>query len=186
MKYFVLTIFSATLIFSQPLWSDSPYDDEREWKRHSTQYQQPDKTTSNQSLYEKECGSCHMAYPAAALPQRSWQKIMATLDEHFGDSAELDEETHNAIAQYLNSFDAKETTSRNLKKLQKDLQNNNTPVRITELPYFKHKHNGIPDIVKKNPKVGSLSQCNHCHRDALTGGFDKYEIFIPDYGPWDD
>lgn len=186
MRYFVLTVFSATLIFSQGIWGDNYRGyNERDWNRQSTQYKQPDKTSSSQLLYEEECGSCHMAYPAALLPQRSWRKIMSTLDEHFGDNAELDSETHKTIAEYLDSS-KNQSASKRLKKLHKGVRQNNTPMRITELPYFKHEHDGIPDIVKTNPKVGSLSQCNRCHKDALTGGFDEHEIFIPGYGPWDD
>lgn len=27
------------------------------------------------TIYEKECGSCHFAYPAGLLPSNSWKRI---------------------------------------------------------------------------------------------------------------
>ena len=39
--------------------------------------------------YVKECGSCHFPYQPAFLPARSWQKIMGSLKEHFGENAEV-------------------------------------------------------------------------------------------------
>ena len=51
--------------------------------------------------YLKECGACHLAYQPQLLPKRSWEKIMSTLDKHFGDSATLDEATRTEILDYI-------------------------------------------------------------------------------------
>ena len=53
------------------------------------------------SLFSKECGACHMAYPPTLLPAVSWRKIVATLDDHFGENASLDKETRDKIEAYL-------------------------------------------------------------------------------------
>ncbi len=45
----------------------------------------------------KECGACHMVFQPSFLPARSWQKMMEGLKDHFGENAELDEATQNAL-----------------------------------------------------------------------------------------
>ncbi len=133
-------------------------------------------------LYLEECGSCHMAYPAPLLPTKSWKKIMLGLDNHFGESAELDKATSKAIENYLiasGRFIKYRKMSRNL--------GNRLPLRITKLPYFIHEHDEIPSrFIQGNDKVGSLSQCNACHKWAEQGDFDEDRVFIPGVGRWDD
>jgi len=130
----------------------------------------------------EECGSCHMAYPAMLLPQQSWRKIMAGLEDHFGESAELDDATHDELENYL----VRESGRVSYKKLFRNL-GNATPVRISELPYFVHEHDEIPaQFVAGNEQVKSLSQCNACHRDAERGRFDEDDVVIPGFGRWDD
>lgn len=41
-------------------------------------------------IYTQECTSCNMAYPPDLLPVASWQRIMDTLDKHYGVDATLD------------------------------------------------------------------------------------------------
>jgi hypothetical protein len=132
--------------------------------------------------YEEECGSCHMAYPAMLLPQQSWRKIMAGLEDHFGENAELDATTRGEIEDYL----VRESTRRSYRKMFRNL-GDATPLRITELPYFVHKHDEIPArFVAGNERVKSFSQCNACHRDAERGRFDEDDVVIPGVGRWDD
>jgi len=133
-------------------------------------------------LYVEECGSCHMAYPAQLLPTESWQKIMAGLEDHFDENAEMDETSRKDIENYL----VRASGSGSYQKLFRNL-GNQTPLRITELPYFIHEHDDIPEkFVKANDKVNSFSQCNACHQKAERGGFDEDDVFIPGVGRWDD
>ena len=61
------------------------------------------------------------------------------------------------------------------------------PISITELRYFKREHDEIPRrLVGENDNVGSLSQCDACHRYAEKGYFDEDNIVIPGFGRWDD
>jgi hypothetical protein len=132
--------------------------------------------------YVDECGSCHMAYPAMLLPEQSWRKIMAGLEDHFGENAELDGTTRTEIEKYL----VRESDRQTYRKMFRNL-GNATPLRITELPYFVNKHDEIPArMVAGNEKVKSLSQCNVCHRDAGRGRFDEDNVVIPGFGRWDD
>ena len=134
------------------------------------------------AMYQEECSACHLAYPPALLPARSWQLIMTTLDDHFGEDASLDAETSKAISNYL----VKHAAGWNSKLLRK-ISDSDTPTRITELPYFVRKHDEIPKrLVADNPEVGSFSNCDSCHRDAARGDIDEDTVDIPGYGRWDD
>ena len=136
-------------------------------------------SNSSKSLYEKECGSCHLAYPARLLPKQSWQRIMGGLSDHFGDNAELAQSESAQLTTYL--IDNGRTHRSASKYTQV-----NAPLRITELRYFRHEHNEIPARIRKDPKVGSLSQCDTCHQDAKAGRFSENKIHIPGHGRWDD
>jgi len=134
--------------------------------------------------YQEECSECHMAYPANFLPEKSWNKILATLDDHFGENAELDNETNQALKSYLAQHAMKKNLfNRLLRNFPSDTP---TPLRITELPYFIRKHDEIPQKwVKNNPKVGSFSQCDKCHQGAASGDFEEDNVRIPGVGRWD-
>ena len=149
------------------------YDDDDHYRR------QPQ---AENALYREECGSCHMAYPPMLLPSESWQKIMAGLEDHFGENAELDPGQARDIEIYL----VQNTRSIGYRKLLPNPETN-IPMSITELPYFKREHFEIPArLVEENDNVGSLSQCNACHRYAEKGYFDEDSIVIPGFGRWDD
>ncbi len=49
----------------------------------------------------KECGSCHMAFPAEMLPARSWTALMEGLSSHFGENAALDAAKRKEILDWL-------------------------------------------------------------------------------------
>lgn len=116
-----------------------------------------------------ECSACHMVYPAGFLPVRSWKKIMATLDDHFGENAELDDEIRTAIENYLseNSADAR---GRFPKFLRRE-KSSDIPLRITDMLWFISEHDGEVSAGKL-AKAGSMSNCIACHRDADRGNFD--------------
>lgn len=152
---------------------------------HENEYSKRVLTTQN-ALYKEECGSCHLAYPAALLPKKSWDKIMSNLENHFDENAELEQVDRLKIKKYLaaNSL----STSR-LNRLSKMLRNipAKAPIRITKLPYFIRKHDEIPSrMVKGNPEVKSFSQCDKCHSGAERGDFEEDRVKIPNYGRWED
>ncbi|MDH5445097.1 MAG: diheme cytochrome c [Gammaproteobacteria bacterium] len=137
-------------------------------------------------VYKKECGDCHMAYHPGLLPAASWQKLMAGLEDHFDDNAELDKELAQQITQFLldNSADKSDyRRSRHFRNMARE----KVVIRITELPYFIHEHDEIPArLVSGNKEVNSFSHCNACHKKAEQASFREHDIFIPGYGKWDD
>jgi len=137
-------------------------------------------------LYVEECSACHLAYPAALLPARSWQAIMSGLETHFGENAALMPETAQRIGDYLatHAADAGQRPSRFVRSLGAD----ETPLRITELRGFRREHEDIPQrLVGPGAEVQSFSQCQACHGSAAERGvFDEDTVDIPGFGRWDD
>ncbi|EAR08813.1 diheme cytochrome c [Reinekea blandensis] len=138
--------------------------------------------------YQEECSACHIAYPTDFLPSRSWSQIMATLDQHFGDNAELMPDVHQDVATYLQAFAADAGQSRMQSRVMRGVNLAEPPLRITEMPFYTRIHHEIPDrYVGGNPEVGSFSQCQACHGDAAERGlFDEDSVNIPGAPHWDD
>jgi len=139
-------------------------------------------------LYTEECGSCHMAYPPGLLPSTSWATIMTGLSDHFGDNAELDQETSNKISKFLLQNSAEHSAYRRSRSMLRGLGKlSQAPLRISKLPYFVKEHDELnTSMVQANNKGGSFSNCNACHRRAEQGLFSENEINIPGFGKWDD
>ena len=137
--------------------------------------------------YLEECSSCHFAYQPGLLPARSWQKLMATLEDHFGDNAELETDVQQVLTDYLATNAADLSSDKFSKKLVRRLSKDKTPLRITEMPYFVHEHDDLSNkMVSGNPEVKSLSYCNKCHTRAGQGDYSENNISIPGYGRWED
>ncbi|MEJ2095303.1 MAG: cytochrome C, partial [Gammaproteobacteria bacterium] len=114
--------------------------------------------------YLEECGSCHFPYQPGLLPERSWAKLMAGLGNHFGESAELPAEDAKNLTDYLVKNAADHANYKRSKKIMKSLRSGDTPLRVSETPYFIKKHDGLSrKMVQDNPKVGSFSKCGVCH-----------------------
>lgn len=137
-------------------------------------------THKESSLYIEECSSCHVGYLPGFLPQRSWTKIMASLDDHFGQNASLDQEPAAEILAYLKEFSADSPkSSRQSKRLAKMIPEGETPIRITDTHFWRRKHGGIKAFVWKRPAVETRSKCEACHQDAAKGIFDERTAKIP-------
>lgn len=139
------------------------------------------------STHKEECGSCHFPYQPGLLPERSWQKLLEAkaLEDHFGENAELDEDTRTHILEFLVANSADKSLYKRSRKIMTSLRGDDAPMRITEVPYIKRKHHEIPaKLIKQNPKVKSLSYCDNCHKKADKAIFDDDTVNIPGYGNW--
>lgn len=131
--------------------------------------------------YVQECGSCHMPFPAEFLPERSWRKLMAGLQNHFGDNAELAPEDARVVLDHLVQNASDRTWSR-MRTMTRGLPPEEVPLRISELPYFIGRHRTVPHkVVAGNPDIKSFSRCQACHTRAESGSFHDREIRIPGY-----
>ena len=136
--------------------------------------------------YKEECGGCHFAYQPGLLPAASWQRIMDGLEDHFGENAELDQETTDQLRAYLIANAADRVDTGRSPGIANSLQDS-APLRFTETTYFRRQHHEIPErAVKGNPEVGSFSRCDACHTGAATGSYDEHGVRIPGFGRWED
>jgi len=120
--------------------------------------------------YQKECASCHMAYPAGLLPAGSWQHLMGTLDQHFGNDASLDAASASAITQYLTS------NAGSYKRVSEMPPQD----RITQSYWFTRKHDKhVNASTWSRPSIGSRSNCVACHQGAEQGNFNEHSVRIP-------
>ena len=167
--------------------SDDDYDERESGRWGKVLKPTADVAAVRNELYKTECGSCHMAYPPGLLPARSWEVMMSQLDDHFGDNAELDPQIAAKLTRYLVAHSADKSNYRRSRRIMRNLASDAAPQRISGLPYMRHEHDEIPPrLIKDNPNVGSLSNCNACHKKAEQGSFRENEISIPGYGRRDD
>ena len=134
--------------------------------------------------YKEECGSCHFAYQPGLLPEKSWEKLLTAkaLHDHFGEVADLDKETLQALREYVLANSADKSYYKIARKINKATEDGEAPLRITEVRYIKRKHHDIPEkMVKDNKDVKSLSYCNVCHQKAEKGIFKEDTVSIPNY-----
>lgn len=137
--------------------------------------------------YIKECGSCHMPYPPGALPARSWEKLMAKLSDHFGENAEMPEPDRKVITDFLTANAAEHSSGHYAQRFLKSLKANETPLRITEVPFFVREHREVPKrVFTAHPELKSLSKCEGCHTRADKDSFRENEINIPGFGRIED
>ncbi len=137
--------------------------------------------------YRTECGNCHFAYQPHLLPARSWQELITTLNEHFGDNIKLETEVQITLTDYLTENAADFSDNELAKKLLQDVAKVEVPVRITRLPYFVHEHDDLSrQMVNDNPKVKSMIYCDKCHLKAEIGSYVRNEINVPGYGIWNE
>lgn len=179
---------------------DRPEWDEREESREKSRERDEDEDEyrpkalrsgsgiQTSELYQSECGSCHMAYPAQLLPEPSWKALMSSLENHFGEDASLAADVNQTLTEELVSGAADNVDTRLARRVMRrvNLQEPNS-LRITELPFFRRIHHEVPKrLVSGNPEVGSFSNCNACHEKAERGLFDEHTVDIPGYGRFDD
>lgn len=128
-----------------------------------------------------ECAACHMAYHASLLPAASWQEVMATLSDHFGEDASLPPATAQEIEGWLVAHAAgapggADTLPAHLFARVDPAQ----PARITATPAWIRIHRHLPDALFQARDVGAKSNCAACHQDAASGRFSPFKIDIPE------
>lgn len=139
------------------------------------------------ALYQQECGACHLAYQPGLLPARSWQRVMAGLDDHFGDNAELDAADAAALSAWLQAHAADRADGHRSRAIAASIPPDEAPLRISSSRYFLRQHDEIPArLVGGNPEVGSFSACQSCHVGAERGRFDDDDVRIAGFGRWED
>lgn len=121
-------------------------------------------------VVKKECGSCHMAFSPQFLPRRSWQKLVETLSDHFGENASLGAAQSKAVLEYLlaNASDGPRGGSEG-RKFGASIPSAQTPLRITEVPRWVREHRKVRADRWSDPTVKSRANCTACHKAADQG-----------------
>ena len=147
-------------------------------RNDSEHYEKEYLTPVNNQTYIDECGACHFAYQPELLPSGSWDKIFAGLEDHFGETVDLDKESKKTITEYLKTNSAEHSRAKRSVKIMRSL-GSNTPMRITEIPYIQAKHRKINQDVLQRESIGSLSNCSACHVTAEKGIYEDDDVKIP-------
>ncbi|QTR49303.1 diheme cytochrome c [Candidatus Thiothrix anitrata] len=120
-------------------------------------------------VWKTECGECHIAYPPQLLPAASWQKMMGSLDNHFGTDASLDAD---AIAEILPFLEKNAGSERKYAAAP-----SKSAMRITETRWFIKEHDEVSASTWK--RIDSPANCAACHTTAEQGNYDEDFIKIP-------
>lgn len=129
--------------------------------------------------WQEECGTCHLAYPPALLPARSWRKLMGGLDKHFGQDASLNDAERKEITDFLVTHSADQSKDPRAAKILKSIPKNAEPLRITQTGWFKREHAEVAAATWKRKSIGSPANCAACHKNAEKASFSEREIAIP-------
>jgi cytochrome b len=137
------------------------------------------KALPDNAQWRDECGSCHGVFYPSLLPVRSWQKMMAEQDKHFGSDLGLDDATVKSVLAFMVDNAADKHNTEAAFKIDRSLAPTATPLRITETPYWVKKHREIATSDWANPLVKSKSNCAACHVDADAGTYEDAAMRIP-------
>ncbi len=130
------------------------------------------------ALYEAECGSCHFLYLPGLLPAGSWTLLIDGSDKHFGHELSLKAGVGEKLGAYLVANAAETTGAKRSGRILDSLEGA-TPLRITETPYIKRKHQWIKTIVYEREAIRSFSNCIACHTTAAEGNFKEANVVTP-------
>lgn len=129
--------------------------------------------------WRDECGACHAVFYPALLPARSWQKMMAGQDKHFGTDLGFDATATAAILKFMVDNSADKHMTEAAFKIDQSIPKDVTPLRVIETPKWLEKHREIAAADWANPLVKSKNNCAACHTDADDGWFEDGAMHIP-------
>lgn len=114
----------------------------------------PERYQLGLELYQKNCGTCHMALPPAVMPRETWQQLLQDA-QHYGVGLQLPiDPPRLLIWQYL------QFASRPL------VSEEETPYRMRNSRYFQALH---PRVKFTSPIT--ISSCLQCHPGAMQYDF---------------
>ena len=179
---FPVILLTTSVLFTAAFADHDEHKEKREHQKgdhkQNEHREKRDLKIVNHTAYKENCGACHFAYPPELLPSGSWSKIVADLPDHFGESVEIDPEAGKTIGDYLKADAAERSSAATAVKIMKSI-GNQTPQRITEIPYIQKKHREVSQNVIKRESIGSLSNCSACHTTAEKGIYDDDYVKIP-------
>jgi len=134
---------------------------------------------ADNAQWRDECGSCHLAFHPSLLPARSWTRLMNEQAQHFGADLGFDAPTSAALLAFMTANSADLKLTEPAFKIGASLNPGESPLRITETPYWVRKHSEITAAEWKQPLVKSKANCAACHLDADAGTFEDAAMQMP-------
>jgi hypothetical protein len=159
-----LTLFTASYLHASG-WSDG---------YRETRARAPAAKPDN--AWSRECAGCHLAYPVALLPARSWARMLEEQSSHFGEDLSLGE---SALRQLRAASAAPQPASWATWKLSASAPPHEAPQRVTELAAWREAHADLPPEAYRAPVSGGRHDCEACHADAASGIFGPRMIQRP-------
>jgi len=128
--------------------------------------------------YAAACGACHWAYAPQLLPKKSWENMLASLGDHFGQEVVLSEQEKPGVRNYLLGNAADASPMKIGRRVMHSL-GGAAPSRVVEVPYIQRKHRKLAPETFARKSVGGLSNCIACHPGAASLDFDDDRVRIP-------
>jgi hypothetical protein len=125
------------------------------------------------TVWNTECGSCHLSYTPTLLPSRSWQALLANQHDHFDNDLSLDAKTQEQLWIFAQSLAADKHINESAWRIDRSIAAQETPLRITDTPYWQAKYRQVPYGKTKK------SDCAACHKDAMQGSFEDSAMRYP-------
>ncbi len=132
------------------------------------------------ALWQGNCSECHMAYHPGLLPERSWQRLLEQQGDHFGEDLFLQPEAVAALRAYAVANSAEQVKREASWRTLRSLAFDESPLRITDTPYWKQVHRDIDKRQWMHPSVNGKYNCAACHQDAEHGGFMNGAMRLPE------
>ncbi len=120
------------------------------------------------AVWQSECGGCHLAFHPSLLPARSWSKMLAEQQAHFGEDLGLSAETLRHLGAFAAGNAADAIESPVAWKMATTIPAASVPLRISATPYWVERHSRLDTAVWTRVH---RSECESCHRDAEAGTF---------------
>jgi hypothetical protein len=121
-----------------------------------------------------------LKHNALWLPARSWQRMLDEQSDHFGEDLFLAPKTVAALRKFAAANGAESVQREASWRTLQSLAASESPLRISDTPYWKRVHRDIGEDVWKRPSVNGKFNCAACHRDAKQGGFMNGAMRIPE------
>lgn len=167
-----LAVAGAAMFFGTPAAAEH---EEHEHERGERSYSRA--VVADNAKWRAECSSCHMAFPPAMLPARSWTRMMAEQDKHFGESLGIDPATTKEILAFLQKNAGDVVQAGHASRFARSVPAGQTTQRITETSGWKREHDEVSAKAWRN--VQSKANCAACHQGAEKGNFDEDDVRIP-------
>ncbi len=127
-------------------------------------------------IYAENCGDCHHAHHPSLRTGDMWARVVASLEDHYGEDASLSDREAREILAFLTRNDATRFDTEAAVRIGRA---ESADLRISSTTHWKRRHAALPAAIFSTRAVGSRANCHACHADAASGRFDDARIAVP-------